>query len=408
MTSRRFLNPWDATLAVAGSPYATPVYAAGPESGTAIYTAPATKFFTAGQGAPARNVNWAVKAVGDAALTAALHKAMGTEFRGAKNWQGNTIDCAIWSRTNRQFVVGSHASATASVVSGSREADSSGTIVLTSQGAFPAQALLDDGSSIWLFNTAPAVQVHASTVTTWISAPPALTNARLAAMSSSASLVVAGNGTTATILNLIGTAFNTLASTTTGFDPSTTATWFMAQPDVGQGPVLFATRGTIGTLIWRSVDGTSVTSLTRPDSLHYLAGLAYDDVQGLFVACTANNGVLSFWSSADGSTWAAMSGPVQPASVTVTGNIQFDICCGVWLIVGSQIAPTSFIHGSGAALQTWGMYSIDYGVTWYPCDFEMLSPVSDSTHVRHSDSRFMVWTDSDIAVSGRIGTPNSL
>lgn len=410
MTTRRFLNPWDDTLAVAGSVYATPVYPSGSESGQALYTAPATKHFQAGQGGPARHVNWALKNVGDASLQAALHKSMGSEFRGAKNWQGNTIDCAVWSPTNRQFVVGSHSSSTASVVSASREADSAGTLVLESSGAFPAQALLDDGSSVWAFVVAASLngtRITSSTATGFTVIPSSAT-ARSAAHSSSASLIVTTDGTNIKISTLSGTTASVLSTTTTGFDASTTATWFMAQPDVAQGPVVFATRGTVGTLIWSSADGTSVTSLTRPDSTHYLAGLAYDDVQGLFVACTTTAGVMSFYSSPDGSTWSAMSGPVSPSNATITGNLQFDICCGVWLIAGNQLTPTGFVHGMGAALQTFGMYSLDYGVTWYPCDFEMLSPSADSVHVRHSDSRFMVWTDSDIAISGRLGTPTHL
>src|SRR6185437_534814 len=150
--TQKFVNPWDATFAVTGSVYsATPTYASGAESGLAIYTAPASKIFSPEIGAPARNMNWVLKALGDLALYGLQTQAM--TFHEAKDWFGNTLDCAAWSPSNGQCVIGSHSSATASGVSASRHGRASASLVLdNTMGAFPATALLDSGSGIWEFS----------------------------------------------------------------------------------------------------------------------------------------------------------------------------------------------------------------------------------------------------------------
>jgi len=397
----KFVSPWDQIAAITGSYYsATATYPSGPEAGSDIYTPPASKFFVAGQGAPARHANYALKAVGDVASQGVLHNAM--VFTAGRDWAGATIDTVAWSHSNRQFIVGSHTSATASKVTASRGPHLNGEVQLDNTASFKATNVLDVGGAIWEF-TIPSSNVGkivASTVTYFaLSFGTVLASA----LSTSASIVIGTSGTATTAYKLAGTASTSLSTTTTGFDVSSTATWFVAQASPGSGPALFATRGTVGTLIWRTADGTSVTSLTRPDSTHYLAGLAWDSDQSLFVSCTFNAGVPTWYSSPDGITWTLMVGPLAPTGVAITSNVQFDICMGIWFIVGNQITTTNQCNGNGASLVTTLIYSLDHGQTWAVADLDMLTPSANSARITHADNRIMVWTDTDLAVSGRFG-----
>src|SRR6185312_2859237 len=112
-------------------------------------------------GAPARNMNWVLKALGDVAVQGLQHQAM--RFVSAKDW-GTVLDAA-YARTNRGFVA-----AVAGTVSFSRDGRNTGAAALTpTSSTITSRVLLhDDGFHILDLEVEPGLSskiASSSTVT---------------------------------------------------------------------------------------------------------------------------------------------------------------------------------------------------------------------------------------------------
>ena len=246
MTSQKWINGWDASQAVTGSVYITPTFASGPESGDAIYTAPATKYFSAGQGAPARNVNWALQQVGANALQAIQHQAM--KFSVGHNWSGTiTMRHPCQARSNRGFVVGT--STTLSVV---RDVDNLGRLDVFQPAAGNPRVALDDGTRIWEFEDSGGVArfIAGSTTISSGTALAGLTQPFAARQVGTASMLVGTSGTGVLLWTLSGTSFTTVSTPPGTFNFSSTALWGSAQAFLGAttatGSAVFYAKGSTG------------------------------------------------------------------------------------------------------------------------------------------------------------------
>lgn len=419
MGTLRWLNIWDATQAVTGSVYIVPTYASGPESGTAIYTAPATKYFTAGQGAPARNVNWALQQIGASAVQAAQHQAM--RFQVGHNWSSSiTIKHACQARSNRGFVVG-----TASTVSVVREPNNLSRLDIFPPAVGLPYVALDDGTRIWEFENNAGGTARYMAGSSTVSSGTALTGLATpfaARQIGANSMVVGTSGTGLVLFTTSGTAWVSVAKPTGTFNSSTLSLWGSAQAYLGAttatGSAIFYAKGLTSNAAIATSDCSTTANtlaLTLPATSDTLADIAYDDVQGLFVACcySSTSSVLKFFTTPNPpTTWTASATATGPASLVfnaIAGEVAFGICCGVWLVVSTTNQFTHYVSGTSSQYRPCAFYSLDFGQTWYPANLDM-NIESDLTTIRIASGvdQFMVYHDGDVAMSGRLGYNETL
>ena len=398
-----------------GSVYIVPTYASGPESGTSIYTAPATKYFTAGQGAPARNVNWALQQVGGNAVQTAQHQAM--RFQVAHNWSGTiTMKHPCQARSNRGFVVG-----TGTSVSVVREPNNLARLDLFTPAVGTPLVALDDGTRIWEFESSGGVARFIAGSTT-ISSGTALTGLATpfaARQVGANSMLVGSSGTAVVLWTLSGTAFSTVATPPGTFNFSSTALYGSAQAFLGAttatGSAIFYAKGSTGASMLTTPDGVTAAAIALPTGVNIVDDIAYDDVQGLFVMAghSSTSSVVKFYTTPNPPTsWTASStaaGPASFATSSAGGETAFGICCGVWLLCTTSNQYTNFVYGTSSATRVCGLYSLDFGQTWYPANLDMNLPTSQlSLRIVSGVDQFMVLLDSDIAMSGRLGYTETL
>jgi hypothetical protein len=418
--SQRWINAWDDSQTITGSVYVTPQYSSGPENGQNVYTAPATKHFTAGQGAPARHVNYMGQQLGLRAVEAALHDGM--TFHGSGTWAN--LLCGGVARSNRGFLIGNTTSA---VFTRDAVASHAQTIIQAAIGVITV--VHDDGFHVAEFERNAGGQARfASSSTVSSTAFTGATFPMAAATIGANSFFLATTGTGMLAWTYSGTSLVPTA-TTAGVPggisiPSSSATiWGTAQAYVGAttatGPVIFYPKGASTNHYLFTADCVAVADnpWTGPPA-NTLADVAYDDVQGKFVAAfySSTGSRVSFMTSPDGLAWTTSSTAQGPANLQVpsgaaTGSVAFKICAGVWFLAMTSNQPPNYVYGSsaGAGLEVFGFYSIDYGQTWYPADLTMANASSGATlRIKHSHNQFMVMHDSDISLSGRLGYPEPI
>ncbi len=417
--SQKFINPWDATQAINGSPYGVPVYASGAESGTAVYTAPASKFFTPEIGAPARHVNWALKALGDVAVQGLQHQAM--RFTAAKDWTAGKILAACYARSNKGFVALS-----ASTVTISRDGRvTNAQIVAQTSSTLTSRLVYDDGFHVLDLEIEPTSNSKIASSTTVTSSHLAQGNdfypnagVTIGSGTSSHTLLVGVDLSPAvTAYTYSGTATTPATSTVTvsaGTFPTGTATqWSACQAFLGSntatGPGLIYSRGDATKNYLKTTDGIALTSGTMSTVANRLADIAYDADQSVFVAAlySSTGSAVKFATSPDGVTWtnsATATGPANFAAPSgiLDGTVAFTICAGVWFLASTQIRfPNSVILASDPAVSA--IYSLDYGQTWYPATVDITSVTGGTLKCITTPDQILVKTDSDLALSGRIG-----
>lgn len=419
--TQKFINPWDATQAITGSVYsATPTYASGAEVGLAVYTAPASKLFTPGIGAPARHENWALKALGDLAVQGLQAQAM--QFQSAKDWTTGKIVSACYARANKGFVV-----QTSSTVTISRDGKHTNAMFVTQTAStLTARLVHDDGFHVLDLEIEPGVgskvfSLSSSATTQLAQGNDFYPNAAL----------TIGSGTTSHTLlvgvDLVpsvqaytysGTATTPATSTVTmpsGSFPTGTATqWGACQVFRGAttatGPGLIYSRGDSTKNYLKTTDGATLTSGTMTTGIgNRLADISYDDVQSLFVAAlySSTGSVVKFATSPDGVTWTNSTTATGPASFTVgsgiaDGSVAFTICAGVWILAATNIRfPNSIVEQLDPPVSA--VWSGDFGVTWQACQVDMFSSTGATVRLIKTPNQVAIKTDSDIAVSGVIG-----
>ena len=412
--SQKFVNPWDATQAINGSVYGTPVFASGAESGTSVYTAPASKFFTPEIGAPARHVNWVLKGLGDVAIQGLQHQSM--QFFGAGTWAPT---CIGYARSNRGFVVGS-----STTVTFTRDGNvSHGSLIMIPSVGQP-KVVHDDGTHIVEFENSGAIVKFASSSTVTSTVTTGSTVPFAAATVGANSVLIATSGTAAIAFGWSSTVslptISTVAVPAGTFNFSSTALWGSAQVFKGAttttGNVLFYSRGSLSNNALFSPDCVTLSKSTWTGLTGYdkIADVAYDADQSVFVAaCYSSTGsALKFFTSADGAAvWALSATATGPANLqvpsgAVDGTVAFTICAGVWFIAITSNQFANYVYGTSAdsGKRVVGMYSLDYGQTWYPAAIDMAAASSGATlKLVSSVDQILVKHDSDIAISGRIG-----
>lgn len=418
MSTKRWIHAWDDQLAITGSVYVPPTFSSGPENGLAERTAPSTAHIIAGQGVPARVMNYAWFQTTQNALDALRHKAMGA-FTGSGNWASNSVLSACFSRTDRGFVVG-----TTTSVCVVRDGVTSHALTIMTPAVGPTVAVLDDGSRIWEYekNAGGGNRVaSSSTVTNGTSTTASLVLG--VRQGQSGSMLVETSGAAMFAQTLSGTALSPVGVPGGTYNSSTLSLWGSVQSahdsTTATGPMLFYAKGVMTNDYLYSPDGLALSRGTMPVSTRKIADVAYDDVQSLFVMATysTTGSALTFYTSADGLTgWTLSSTASGPANLQIPvaasdGSVAFKICCGVWFVALTSNAPPNYIYGQsgGSGLKVFGFYSLDFGQTWYPSDLDM-APCSAGSSVRivTGENRFLVYHDSDVAISGRLGYNTTL
>jgi hypothetical protein len=415
----RWINPADDTIAVAGSVYVTPVFSSGPENGLAIRTAPVSLHETAGQGVAARTLNYFRFQEGDDRMKADQHMAM--RFRGSGSWAPT---CGAVARSNYGFLIGSTTS-----VSVTRDAVSTHQLVAFVAAVGVETVVHDDGFHVAGFERNAGGQARfasSSTVSSTAFTGATFPLAALTIGANSFFLATSGTGLLAWTYSGTGLLPTATSAGTPGgvsMNSSSAAMWGTSQAFAGSltatGPGLFYTKGATTFQYYLTPDGISVanTPWVSPPA-NTLADIGYDDYQGVFVAAfhSSTGGRVQFATSSDGLIWTNSSTAQGPANLQVpsgatTGTVAFKICAGVWFLVITSNAPPNFVYGSSAAsgLRTFGFYSLDFGVTWYPADLDMATASSGATiRIKNGPDRFMVMHDSDVAISGRLGYPEAI
>lgn len=418
--SQKFVNPWDATFAITGSVYsATPTYASGAESGLAVFTAPASKFFTPEIGAPARNVNWVLKTLGDVAIKGMQAQAM--RFNSAKDWTTGKIKSVCYARSNKGFVV--QTSSTVSITRDGRWTNS--MFVTQTASTLTARLVHDDGFHVLDLEIEPGVSTKVfsgstSVTTTLAQGDDFYPNAAVTIGSGTSShtlLVGVDLAPSVQAYTYSGTATTPATSTVTmpsGTFPTGTATqWGACQAFLGSttatGPALIYSRGDATKNYLKTTDGTMLTSGTMSTVADRLADIAYDADQSVFVAAlySSTGSAVKFATSADGVTWVTSATASGPASFVVgTGasdnEVAFTICAGLWILAATKIYfPNSIQEILDPPVSV--IWSNDYGVTWQAAAVDMFSSAATTVRLIAAPNQVAVKTDSDIAVSGICG-----
>ena len=415
----RFVNLWDDTKAVTGSVYLNPTYSSGVESGLAMRTAPATLHFTAGQGAPARHMNFALFGTNDNWIKAAQHKGM--QFASGRDWFTSTltnITCIGVARSNRGFIVANDLSV--KVLREPRQTDAS-TIMLA---AVVPLVVHDDGFYIADFEVGSDFFASSSTVsgTAFSGTAVPLAAASIAANS----MLVSTNAGAIVAFTYSGTGLLPTSSTVTvpsgTYTVATTASWGTAQPFVGAstatGNVIFYARGAKNEYLV-STDCVTLSKGAFTGVTHdRIMDVAYDVDQGAYVlaAFSSTGSTVAFYTNPSSTgTWTLSATATGPSwlSLSSADPCGFTICSSVWFMVTAKAPPNAVFGVSGDALaRAFGVYSLDYGKTWFPADLEManLDQTSDGIKLKvvSSVDQILVASACDVAISGRLGLPENV
>jgi hypothetical protein len=286
---------------------------------------------------------------------------------------------------------------------------------------------LDDGVRIWEFEDsggearfiAGSTTVASSTALTGLAMPLA---ARQITGSPSASMLVGTSGTAILLWTFASTAFTPVTTPTATFNFTTTALWGSAQSFLGAttatGSVMFYAKGsTVASAIVTSDCSTTANTVAMalPSGYNLLADIAYDDVQSQFVACvySSTGSTLHFYTTPNPpTTWTLSATATGPSSFTFSaagGEVAFGICCGVWLVATTAYQYANYVYGTSPQGRVCAFYSLDFGQTWYPANLDMNIPTSAlSLRIVSGVDQVMIMTDSDVAMSGRLGYTETL
>jgi hypothetical protein len=413
----KFISIFDDTKTVTGSVYLTPTYSSGTESGQPMRTAPATLHMTPDIGAPARHMNYVLFGLGDNQVKTAQHQAM--RFTAGKDWPSTSVHCATVAKANRGFHV-----ITSATVSFTRDARLTGALSLAASNGL-AKVVHDDGFHIVSCEVEPGVSskvISASTVTN-VSLGGGLGFTPLAAATLYGNTLVLGTSGTSLLAGKYSGTASTITTTSVTmpggtYNASSTSQWNTAQVFSGAttstGPAIFYSRGFSNTTssYMISYTGTDLTGfgwLGSGFTTDSLADIAYDDVQGLFIAAgySSTGSRVSFFTSPNGQAWTASSTATGPAQMVVGGSVVFTICSGVWFLATTGSSPAdfdNFAYGTGTSGgRVCAVYSLDYGVTWYPAYVDMVSCTAGTLRAKSSVDQILLSSDSDVCLSGRIG-----
>jgi hypothetical protein len=405
--SHKFPNAWDAST----------TETSGPETGSPTVYVPATKRIIAGNGVPARVLNYMAWQTGDNAVQNAQHQGMA--FHSAGLWTNTYAACA--SRTNLGFLVSSTAGIGLTLDGDSSHAVNVLSAIITTPALVHDTGYyvlsLEKGAVANMFarfahSTTASTQTYTGTVYPFAAATIGA-NTLIWSTSGTACMAFTFSGTGTLPTSSSATAAGTYAS-------SSTTIWGKTQPredsTTASGPALFYVRGSAtASQYMYTADAVSTTAKTWPATPQdTLADVGYDDTLGVFVAAfySSAGSVLKFMTSPDGITWTTSTTAAGPASCAFpadgsTRAIAFKVCCGVWFVAATGIEPggATFVYGTSGARGTraFGFYSLDQGVTWYPADLDMPAcSAASSIRIKHTVNRFMVQHDSGVAVSGKL------
>jgi hypothetical protein len=415
--SQRWINVWDDKKNIAGSVYVTPVYPAGLETGLPVYTQPGTAHFTADVGAPARHMNFALFQQGDDRIKADQHTAM--RFLGLGAF---ACLCGAAARENLGFLIGNSTS-----VIFTSDGIASHNLTLMAAAVGVETVVHDDGFHVAGFerNAAGHVQFASASTVSGTAFAGGATFPLVAVSIGANSMYLATSGTGLLGFTYSGTGLlPTINTAMTGGAPasSSLSIWSAAQVYAGAntttGPAVLYAKGTAASQDYYQTTDAVVAQnhawgVTAADQL---ADVAYDDVQGLFVACfySSTGGQVKFMTSSNGAPpWTTSSTAQGPSTLLIpsgilVGSVAFKICAGVWFLALTCTNSSNFVYGSSGASGKYvtGLYSLDFGVTWQAADISMaLASSYSSLRLRHSHNRFLIMHDSDVCISGRLGYP---
>lgn len=405
MTTQKFSTTWDAST----------TETTGPETGSPTISVPATKRFIAGVGVPARVLNYGFWKNSDTVFKTAVHQAMNFRSSGNAVWIDTTVLNADVARGDYGFLV----SSTSAVNVVLNQVDPASAAVVYS-ATVTRNVMVDDGTSIWSFDN-QVNNTHQIGQSTANHSNNTQFGVPYAAGFVGTHGIVVGTSGTAVLAATFTSTFTTTTVPAGTYNFSTTAKWNKAEVFTGAttatGPLLFYSRDVTTNNYLYTTDGISLSKGTWPvsTSATKVADVSYDDDQGLFVLCTvpAAGGACGFYTSPDGVTWTASTatGPSSQLSFTATtdGSVAFAALGGVWFVATQSAYRTGVVLGAGGvpSLGATGLYSTDRGATWYQAGLWIFGTNGTVKIVKGVD-RFLVITNSTIALSGRVAIPEAV